>query len=53
MCIRDSKEKYTSPKIQNEVIQLLSKNVKSIILKQIESAQFFTVNLATTQNRID
>ena len=39
-----------SPKIQNKLTQLLSKKVKNIIFKQIETAHFFSVIMDTTQD---
>lgn len=43
--------KYMSPAIQNELIQLLSNTVKGTISQEIESAQFFSIIMDTTQDQ--
>ena len=39
-----------SPKIRNELIPMLSKKVENIVLKHVESAQFFSVIVDTSQD---
>ena len=36
---------YLSPTIQNEVIELLGKKIKHIILKEIKAAKYFSILL--------
>lgn len=43
-------QKYLSSTIQNELIQLLAQKVESEILKDIQSAEFFSVIMDTTQD---
>lgn len=43
-------QRYLSPSIQNELIQILSDKVKSEILNDIRDAQFFSLIIDTTQD---
>lgn len=44
------KVKYLSPKIQNEVIDILSKQVLNDILSEVQNAQFYSLIIDTTQD---
>ena len=42
--------KYLSPAIQNELIEILGQRVKNDILDEIRTASFFSVSMDTTQD---
>ncbi|OCU00642.1 hypothetical protein XELAEV_18006420mg [Xenopus laevis] len=42
--------KYLSPKVQNEVIEILSNHVLKNIISDVEQAQFYSVIMDTTQD---
>ncbi|XP_073462545.1 zinc finger MYM-type protein 1-like [Aquarana catesbeiana] len=44
------KVKYLSPKIKNEVIDILSKQVLNDILSEVQNAQFYSLIIDTTQD---
>ncbi|XP_077113619.1 zinc finger MYM-type protein 1-like [Ranitomeya variabilis] len=42
--------KYLSPKIQNEVIDILAKQLQDVIVGEIKASQFFSIIMDTTQD---
>ncbi|XP_078507675.1 zinc finger MYM-type protein 1-like [Lissotriton helveticus] len=47
---KDSRVKYLSPAIQNELIEMLSNKVQNEIVSEIKNAPFYSVILDTTQD---
>lgn len=45
-----NRDKYLSPKIQNEIIHIISTEIKRKILNEIKDALFFTIICDTTQD---
>uniref|UniRef100_A0A8C3A0E6 DUF4371 domain-containing protein n=1 Tax=Cyclopterus lumpus TaxID=8103 RepID=A0A8C3A0E6_CYCLU len=46
----ESKTKYLSPQIQNEIISIMAQKVQNKIVKEVHDAEFYSVIIDTTQD---
>ena len=46
----ESKTKYLSPQIQNEIISIMAQKVQNEIVKEVHDAEFYSVIMDTTQD---